>query len=329
MKKIFTLIVAFMAIFNTAKAEEIVLFEGSEVLGWGGCILPTSSITETKDLTLNVTVEYSGDWCQYCMASTVEGWPKIQFCGAEFFTSGSFSTFTSGKVGESTDSFDLTPEMIEAMKAGGSVAFQGSADTSTNPDAYIKLKKVTLTTKVNYETEGRSIAFDEYGSILASAFNGLSDDAKIEFVYNIAGTIDKYMNWGCGQLKSIDQSVDLNKGFPITALGDNSMVMKLGDIKHALNAGPDQSGRYGLYWNMWGQGDGAVTATRVSVKAYEIAGFTGEGYKDPTSAGTDTGIENITVQPEGNGAAYNIAGQRVNSTAKGLVIRNGKKFFVK
>ena len=65
MKKIFTLIVALMAIFNTAKAEEIVLFEGSEVLGWGGCILPTSSITETKDLTLNVTVEYSGDWCQY------------------------------------------------------------------------------------------------------------------------------------------------------------------------------------------------------------------------------------------------------------------------
>lgn len=137
------------------------------------------------------------------------------------------------------------------------------------------------------------------------------------------------MNWGCGQLKSIDQSVDLNKAFPITALGDNSMVMKLGDIKHALNAGPDQYGRYGLYWNMWGQGDGAVTATRVSVKAYEIAGFTGEGYKDPTSAGTDTGIENITAQPEGNGAAYNIAGQRVNSTAKGLVIRNGKKFFVK
>ena len=63
MKKIFTLIVALMAIFNTAKAEEIVLFEGSEGLGWVGRILPTSSITETKDLTLNVTVEYSGDRC--------------------------------------------------------------------------------------------------------------------------------------------------------------------------------------------------------------------------------------------------------------------------
>ena len=66
---------------------------------------------------------------------------------------------------------------------------------------------------------------------------------------------------------------------------------------------------------------------RLSVKAYEVVGFTGEGYKDPTSAGT--GIENITAQPENTGVAYNIAGQRVNNSAKGLVIRNGKKFFVK
>jgi len=328
MKKIFTLIVALMAIFNTAKAEEIVIFEGEQVLSYGGFQYSTAAITVTSDLTLNVTVAHDGKWCQYCVASNVEGWPKIILPGTtDGFVGPSLMTgFTWGTPGTCTNSFDLTPEMIAALTAGGSMVLQGSGG---DDGGTITLKKVTVTTKKNYVEEGRNIAFDEYGSILASEFNGLSDDAKIVFTYNCAGEVSEYAGWGCGQLKSIDQSIDLNRNFPMGPVGDNTETMTLADIKDALNAGPDQYGRYGLYWNVWGQGEGKATVTRVSVKAYEIAGFTGEGYKDPTSAGSGTGIENITAQPEGNGAAYNIAGQRVNSTAKGLVIRNGKKFFVK
>lgn len=328
MKKIFTLIVALMAIFNTAKAEEIVLFEGSQVLSYGGLRLPTTSITATSGLTLNITVAHDGKWCQYAVCSNTEGWPKLALPGiaGEFVQPGEMTGFTWGTPGTCTNSFDLTPEHIAALKAGGEMILQGAGG---DDGGTITAKKVTITTKMNYVTEGRNISFDEWGSILASEFNGLSDDAKIVFTYNCAGEVSEYPGWGCGQLKSIDQSIDLNRNFPMGPVGDNTETMTLADIKDALNAGPDQYGRYGLYWNVWGQGEGKATVTRVSVKAYEIAGFTGEGYKDPTSAGTDTGIENITVQPEGNGAAYNIAGQRVNSTAKGLVIRNGKKFFVK
>lgn len=328
MKKIFTLIVALMAIFNTAKAEEIVLFEGSQVLSYGGLRLPTTSITATSGLTLNITVAHDGKWCQYAVCSNTEGWPKLALPGiaGEFVQPGEMTGFTWGTPGTCTNSFDLTPEHIAALKAGGEMILQGAGG---DDGGTITAKKVTITTKMNYVTEGRNISFDEWGSILASEFNGLSDDAKIVFTYNCAGEVSEYPGWGCGQLKSIDQSIDLNRNFPMGPVGDNTETMTLADIKDALNAGPDQYGRYGLYWNVWGQGEGKATVTRVSVKAYEIAGFTGEGYKDPTSAGTDTGIENITAQPEGNGAAYNIAGQRVNSTAKGLVIRNGKKFFVK
>lgn len=328
MKKIFTLIVALMAIFNTAKAEEIVLFEGSQVLSYGGLRLPTTSITATSGLTLNITVSHDGKWCQYAVCSNTEGWPKLALPGiaGEFVQPGEMTGFTWGTPGTCTNSFDLTPEHIAALKAGGEMILQGAGG---DDGGTITAKKVTITTKMNYVTEGRNISFDEWGSILASEFNGLSDDAKIVFTYNCAGEVSEYPGWGCGQLKSIDQSIDLNRNFPMGPVGDNTETMTLADIKDALNAGPDQYGRYGLYWNVWGQGEGKATVTRVSVKAYEIAGFTGEGYKDPTSAGTDTGIENITVQPEGNGAAYNIAGQLVNSTAKGLVIRNGKKFFVK
>ena len=317
-----------MAIFNTAKAEEIVLFEGSQVLSYGGLRLPTTSITATSDLTLNITIAHDGKWCQYAVCSNTEGWPKLALPGiaGECVQPGEMTGFTWGTPGTCTNSFDLTPEHIAALKAGGEMILQGGGG---DDGGTITAKKVTITTKMNYVTEGRNIAFDEWGSILASEFNGLSDDAKIVFTYNCAGEVSEYPGWGCGQLKSIDQSIDLNRNFPMGPVGDNTETMTLADIKDALNAGPDQYGRYGLYWNVWGQGEGKATVTRVSVKAYEVAGFTGEGYKDPTSAGSGTGIENITVQPEGNGAAYNIAGQRVNSTAKGLVIRNGKKFFVK
>lgn len=325
MKKIFTLIVALLAVFNTVKAEEIVLFEGSQVLSYGGLRLPTTSITATSDLTLNITIAHDGKWCQYAVCSNTDGWPKLALPGiaGEFVLPDEMVGFTWGTPGTCTNSFDLTPELIAALKAGGEMIIQGAGGEDGGT---ITAKKVTITTKMNYVTEGRNIAFDEWGSIVASEFNGLSDDAKIVFTYECGGEVSEYKGWGCGQLMSIDQSVNLNRSFPMGPAGENTDAMLLSDIKTALNTGPDQYGRYGLYWNVWGQGDGKATVKRVSVKAYEVVGFTGEGYKDPTSA---TGIENITAQPENNGEAYNIAGQRVNNSAKGLVIRNGKKFFVK
>ena len=326
MKKIFTLIVAILAVFNTAKAEEIVLFEGSQVLSYDGLRIPTTSITATSDLTLNITIAHDGKWCQYAVCANTENWPKLALPGiaGEFVLPGEMVGFTWGTPGTCTNSFDLTPELIAALKAGGEMIIQGAGG---DDGGTITAKKVTITTKMNYVTEGRNIAFDEWGSIVASEFNGLSDDAKIVFTYECGGEVSEYQGWGCGQLMSIDQSINLNRSFPMGPVGENTDAMLLSDIKTALNTGPDQYGRYGLYWNVWGQGDGKATVKRVSVKAYEVVGFTGEGYKDPTSAGT--GIENITAQPENNSEAYNIAGQRVNNSAKGLVIRNGKKFFVK
>lgn len=81
MKKIFTLIVALLAVFNTVKAEEIVLFEGSQVLSYDGLRLPTTSITATSDLTLNITIAHDGKWCQYAVCSNTDGWPKLALPG--------------------------------------------------------------------------------------------------------------------------------------------------------------------------------------------------------------------------------------------------------
>ena len=42
-----------------------------------------------------------------------------------------------------------------------------------------------------------------------------------------------------------------------------------------------------------------------------------------------TGISNLNVENAGNGQLFNVAGQRVSGSYKGIVIANGKKFVVK
>lgn len=53
---------------------------------------------------------------------------------------------------------------------------------------------------------------------------------------------------------------------------------------------------------------------------------TGEELSLALIGGNGTGITNITAAETADAPAYNIAGQRVNADAKGLIIKNGKKF---
>ena len=48
-----------------------------------------------------------------------------------------------------------------------------------------------------------------------------------------------------------------------------------------------------------------------------------------TQEGTSTGINDLTVENNDNAPAYNLAGQRVNNNATGVVIKNGKKIIKK
>ena len=54
-------------------------------------------------------------------------------------------------------------------------------------------------------------------------------------------------------------------------------------------------------------------------------------YSDYFSLVPVTGIEQVNVSGlrAGNDATYNLAGQRVGNSYKGIVIRNGKKFMKK
>ena len=45
-----------------------------------------------------------------------------------------------------------------------------------------------------------------------------------------------------------------------------------------------------------------------------------------TPANYTNGISNISAAAKKNGKTYNMAGQEVSSSAKGIVIKNGKKY---
>lgn len=71
-------------------------------------------------------------------------------------------------------------------------------------------------------------------------------------------------------------------------------------------------------------------------ETYTVTGLYGAIFKGtpeiiPTQAvvPTSTGISNITVTTADNAPAYNLAGQKVNGSYKGIVIKNGKKMIKK
>lgn len=315
MKKfLLSLTVALMAVCG-AKAEEQVLFEGSEALSWGGIAMEKMSLTSTSDVTMSVTIEStSGIWWQFkFVCSNVEGWPSINLLGKDAVTA---SDVTYNWVaGTYKYEFDLTEEQIASAKDGLTV--QGGLGEG---DGQVYLKKVVVMDKLKYQ-DAANIAFDEYGNILAEAFNGYSDNAKVTFTWT-SENITGYNNYGAGSLASLDGSVKTSISFNIKNEGENFVSCTLADLKDALNAPKDQYDRNGLYWNMWSCG-GENKNTRVSITIAEVEGFTGEGYKAPSSSS----IKTIGSESE-EASAINLFGQPVNE-AKGLMIKGGKKVYVK
>lgn len=77
--------------------------------------------------------------------------------------------------------------------------------------------------------------------------------------------------------------------------------------------------------------DGNVIKFGLKAGTYTFQKFSGTGNIlissiEITPVEGGTGISNITADENADAPAYNIAGQRVNANAKGLVIRNGKKY---
>ena len=117
-----------------------------------------------------------------------------------------------------------------------------------------------------YSATGTVIPFDEYGCVLSSNLNGFNDYDKVEFAYDVTGS-SGYVGWGCGSLNSRKGNVKITT-FSIKGDGTSSYVCTIGDLRAALEDGPDEYNIQGLAFNVYGHGDGACKVTRKSVTVY-------------------------------------------------------------
>ncbi|MDO5527760.1 MAG: hypothetical protein Q4F85_16935 [Prevotella sp.] len=276
MKKIFTLIAAMMlfvggAPLNAQNEVDIPL----DNWGWGfNCESSFADGVLTGTLTGGYGAVSTGwndgvDWSAYNKLTVViesysNDWGKVYFSdvNGKSVAEVSFSTITK------STAVNLVFDGVsaESLKAVKQLAVQGKATGDV-----IKISRVYLTEAVAYETEGKEIAFDEWGNILASEFEGYSDNAKVVFTYITTGELtnaegSSIVGWGTGSITSIDGTVKV-ADVPVKDLGDNEISFLLSDLKEALAAGPSQYGQYGLNWNMYPQGNS--TSTRKSVIIYK------------------------------------------------------------
>ena len=73
----------------------------------------------------------------------------------------------------------------------------------------------------------------------------------------------------------------------------------------------DENAAHVVFQNGWVVGTSVVK----SVKVFEVGG--------------ETAIQSVKKAAKANGAIYNLAGQKVNASYKGIVIKDGKKFIQK
>ena len=322
MKKLFTLIAAtLMAVCVNAK--ETTLIEGDfTVTGWAN--QPTFlSDTGTE---LKSAGALPGDVVRFYIDSADEGW-QVQIVEGHWgptYAIYAATALTDEKTGEPINNnvvdLSVTPYMElelteEILEAAYKQQYWGGVFL-LNGDGNVKISKMTLKTALDWSEEAKNITFNEEGFIAASEFEGLDDKAIVKFTYNVSGDITSYTNWGIGKICSNDGTDSSDPtvtiaNLPASALGDLTVSCFFEDIKKALVASPD-----GIMFGVWDFGEGTAVASRVKVEAFDVI---------------PSGIQQ-TIAPAKvieNNVIYNLAGQKVNESYKGIVIKNGKKFIQK
>lgn len=150
-------------------------------------------------------------------------------------------------------------------------------------------------------------------TILASEFDKYADDTKIKLSFeNQTDPYESRKGWGIGGFANSD---NWTPTFNISAADGKAfdVMVTVGDFKKAAKNGTDSyvDGQYhkaGVTFNIYNQCK--------LVGAYILL------EKDPSS-----GISNATILiPAKSTKIYNLAGQQVDASYKGVVIKNGKKF---
>ncbi len=217
--------------------------------------------------------------------------------------------------------------MAASMNAQGTYAVQ-EGDNVKAGDQITSVENITLTYMENDGTAYAAVkkqtnwADADFGAYVCGKSNG-----KLVSGAEPTGCVYKFETAKAGSL-TVGVQLNGNKGFHIL----DAEFAEVAPASYNLPAKDGDSQKFEQ--NEKGENiieaksNGTVTFNVAEGGTYYVLaagtkmGFFGFKYE----AGTSTGISSIEAAAKNDGKTYNMAGQQVSGSFKGLVIKNGKKF---
>ena len=310
MKKLFTLVFAAFAAVSVFAQSRTTLWEGEQTMdaGWPNVEVSLSNLTTAKagdyivvtTSKVDASINASWEWgCQVFLkvnSGANNGWEDMAGTSAVGFK----------EPGEAK--FEITDKILEQFKKATNFYVQGMCVVVSKVEFE---SSVATTSSQIWSGECVFGSWESGFSVPAEKFANASAGDVLEFVYTTdPETTEKWWQFktifaGTQEALSSNKS-DLNEYDCATvASGSTSykIVLNAEDIAKLKVTGLFVNGHYNI-----------VTAVNLI-----------QPVKDPS-----TGINNALVAPAArNAKVYNLAGQQVNASYKGVVIQNGKKFVQK
>lgn len=310
MKKLFTLVFAAFAAVSVFAQSRTTLWEGEQTMdaGWPNVEVSLSNLTTAKagdyivvtTSKVDASINASWEWgCQVFLkvnSGANNGWEDMAGTSAVGFK----------EPGEAK--FEITDKILEQFKKATNFYVQGMCVVVSKVEFE---SSVATTSSQIWSGECVFGSWESGFSVPAEKFANASAGDVLEFVYTTdPETTEKWWQFktifaGTQEALSSNKS-DLNEYDCATvASGSTSykIVLNAEDIAKLKVTGLFVNGHYNI-----------VTAVNLI-----------QTVKDPS-----TGINNALVAPAAkNAKVYNLAGQQVNASYKGVVIQNGKKYVQK
>lgn len=241
----------------------------------------------------------------------------------------------------------------EETKAENIAAFKALASGTT---ATLTLKNAQVVYKNVYTTKSGATNTEYYVRDASGAILFFNTDLELNVNQVINGTVEvtyspfnelpqakKTANTSAEKLTITDGETAVPTKVTVADLTSNKYLCDLVTVENA-NIISETSGTYTNQYLTNGTDKVMIYnkfKTNVTIsegEGYDVTGvlvtakLSGKIVKElaPISTPVPTGINNITTEAaDANAPAYNLAGQRVGKNAKGVLIKNGKKYVVK
>ena len=275
-----------------------------------------------------------------------------------------FGSNTKKKAGQfNVDKVDITSDgqgggetptpPAEETKAENIAAFKALASGTT---ATLTLKNAQVVYKNVYTTKSGATNTEYYVRDASGAIQFFNTDLELNVNQVINGTVEvtyspfnelpeatKTANTSAEKLTITDGETAVPTKVTVADLTSNKYLCDLVTVENA-NIISETSGSYTNQYLTNGTDkvmiyDKFKTKTNITDgEGFDVTGIfvtanlSGNIIKElaPISAPVPTGINNITTEAtDANAPAYNLSGQRVGKNAKGVLIKNGKKYVVK